>query len=452
MSKFSKKPQKTKNLPVINDRAAGIDIGASDHYVAVPAHLSEKNIQTFSTFSEDLEKLGDWLVSIGITSVAMESTGIYWLGIYEVLERKGLEVCLVNAHHIKNVPGRKSDVQDCQWIQQLHSYGLLSASFIPDEATRELRYFVRQRSSLQKTKKTKLHHIGKALQLMNIKLQNVIARLESKVGMQVVRAIAMGETNPENLVNFHTSQMKCTKEEFKASLTGNFQRVHLFALQQALDHYDFIRSQMKNCETEIEKILHLWEQGELIGNDVPFQGRPKNKTVRQNEYSFEAGDYLHSILGVDLTKVKGLNELTILEVISETGTDFSRWKTAQHFASWLQLVPRPKITGGKVRAHSKSAEKSRAHQAFKLAAWSLHSSSCHLGAMYRSLSIRRGKTVAVKAIARKLAVIFYTMVKNQTEYKPQAADEYEKKKQAAKIKRLEKEAKKLGMTLHKNAS
>lgn len=452
MAKITKKASGTHRFSVINERVAGIDIGNEAHYVAVPAQLCDSPVRVFATFSADLERLGDWLISLGITSVAMESTGIYWLSLYEVLEGKGLEVCLVNAHHIKNVPGRKSDVQDCQWIQQLHSYGLLSASFIPDEATRELRYFVRQRSSLQKTKRTKLQHLGKALQLMNVKMQNIIARLESKVGMQVVRAIAMGETKPENLVCFHTSQMKCTKEEFKASLTGNFQRVHLFALRQTLEHYDFIRSQMKDCETEIEKILHLWEQGEVIEDDGAFNGRPKNKTVRQNEYSFEAGDYLRSILGVDLTEVKGLSELTILEVISETGVDLSRWKTAHHFASWLQLVPRPKITGGKVRGHSKSAEKSRAHQAFKLAASSLHSSSCYLGAMYRSLSIRRGKAVAVKAVARKLAVIFYTMVKNQSEYKPQAAEEYEKKKQAAKIKRLEREAKKLGLTLRKNAS
>jgi len=444
--------KKKKNFQVINPNTAGIDIGNDAHYVAVSPDLVESNVRTFGTFTADLENLGDWLVSLGIESVAMESTGIYWLGIFEVLERKGLEVVLVNAHHLKNVPGRKSDVRDCQWIQQLHSYGLLGASFIPDEATRELRYFVRQRTSLQKEKSTKLQHIGKALQLMNLKFQNVISTIEGKVGMQVIRAIADGEQKPSKLVKFYSKRMRCTKEEFKASLEGNYRREHVFALRQSLIHYNFLKDQMMECEREIEKILHLWEQGEIINDKENFAGKPKKRKAKRNEYSFDAGSYLKSILGVDLTEVKGVSELTIIEVISETGIDFTRWKTAKHFTSWLGLAPRPKITGGKVVGHSKAKDKSRAHQAFKLAAWSLHHSSCHLGALYRRLSIKRGSPIAIHAVARKLAVIFYTMVKNKTEYKPFSAEEYEAKRKADKLKRLQKEAKKLNLVLKTNTA
>jgi transposase len=447
-----KRKRKKEQLQLINPNVAGIDIGNSAHYVAVPSHLETPNVRTFGTFTSDLESLGDWLVSLGIESVAMESTGIYWLGIFEVLERKGLQVVLVNAHHLKNVPGRKSDVRDCQWIQQLHSYGLLSASFIPDEATRELRYFVRQRTSLQKEKSTKLQHMGKSLQLMNLKLQNVISSIEGKVGMQVIRAIADGETKATRLAKFYSKRMKGTKEEFKASLEGNYRREHVFALRQCLAHYDFLKSQMMECEREIEKILHLWEHGEVVKDQENFTGKPKSRKANRNEYSFDAGNYLKSILGVDLTAIKGISELTIIEVISETGIDFSRWKTAKHFTSWLGLAPCPKITGGKVIGHSKAKDKSRAHQAFKLAAWSLHHSTCNLGALYRRLSIKKGSPIAIHAVARKLAVIFYTMVKNKVEYKPTTAKEYEEKRKANKLKMLEKEAKKINLVLQKNTA
>lgn len=451
MGKTNKNQTKTvqsTTLPMVNAKVAGIDIGNEAHYVSVSPQLSVENVRKFGTFTADLEALATWLLDLGITSVAMESTGVYWINVFEVLESKGLEVLLVNARYPKNVSGRKSDVSDSQWIQQLHSYGLLPASFIPSEDVRELRYYVRQRSTLVSNKAQYLQRIGKALQLMNIKLQNKIARLDSKVGMEIVRAIAKGEQDPAILANFHTKAMKVSKEELIASLRGNYRKEHLFALKQSLACFDFMKEQLLECEQEIEKLLQKWQTGEIIQEEA-FESQAKKKTVRQNDYAFEVGSYLKEITGVDLTEVKGFSENTLLTILSETGTDMTRFQDAKHFVSWLGLAPKQKISGDKLLGHFKQKHPSRANQAFKLAAWSLHSSHCHLGALYRKLSIRKNSGIAVQAVARKLAVIFYTMMKSKTSYQPHSANEYEKKYTARKQQSLEKEATKLGYRLVK---
>lgn len=272
------KKQKTikAELSAINPKVAGIDIGNTAHYVTVSPSLLEENVRKFGTFSRDLEELAEWLLGLGVASVAMESTGIYWQNLYDVLESKGFELLLVNARYPKQVSGRKTDVSDSAWIQQLHSYGLLPGSFIPSESTRELRHYVRQRNSLVKQKGQALQRMGKSLQQMNVKLQNVVSKLETDIGMRVVRAIAGGEHNPQVLAEFYLERLKASKEDFEKSLEGNFKSVYVFSLKQSLATYDFLQKQMQDCEQEIEKILQEWQTGELI-EDTGFETQKKSE-------------------------------------------------------------------------------------------------------------------------------------------------------------------------------
>lgn len=431
------------SFEVVNPLAAGIDVGAMEHYVAVPAHLSEQSVRKFSGFTSDLHALGDWLVSLGITTVAMESTGNYWFCLYDVLEAKGLEVCLVNARHMKNVSGRKSDVSDSQWLLRLHTYGLLSASFIPDQQIRELRCYVRQRDKLEKQKAKDLQMMGSSLTNMNIKLQQVVSDIEGETAMRIIRAIASGVADAQQLASHRHSKMKASQEELAQSLTGNFQSEHLFCLQQALASYDgaairFHRQQMSECETQIERLLAIMQTGGHPG-ELPedFQSKPKSRKTRKNQYRFELASYLQACLGVDATRIDGLDENTVLEVIAETGTDLSKWKTAKHFTSWLRLAPNPAVSAGKVLYHKGHKTSSRAARAFRLAARSLHSHKGYLGQLYRRLCLRKGPSTAIKAVARKLAVIFYTMITEQQPYQPRAVLDQiaENQRQLKKLKR-----------------
>ena len=413
-----KRKTKKTAFEVVHPLAAGVDVGAMEHYVAVPAHLAEQSVRKFSGFTDDLHALGDWLVSLGITTVVMESTGNYWFCLYDVLEAKGLEVYLVNARHLKNVSGRKSDVSDCQWLQRLHSYGLLSASFIPDQQIRELRCYVRQRDRLEKEKAKDLQMLGSSLTNMNVKLQQVVSDLEGETAMRIIRAIAAGVVDVEQLSQYRHAKMKASEQELKRSLTGNYKAEHLFCLRQVLASYDFHCQQMRQCETQIEQLLASMQ-------GIPeedFQSKPKSRKTRKNQYRFELSSYLLACLGVDATRIDGLDENTILEVIAETGIDLTKWKTAKHFTSWLRLAPNPAVSAGKVLYHKVSKTSSRAARAFRLAARSLHAHKGYLGQLYRRLCLRKGPSTAIKAVARKLAVIFYTMITRQQDYRPQSAE------------------------------
>lgn len=443
---ITKKVKSSSDLEKISKKVAGIDIASRVHYAAVSPDLTEDCIRYFNAFTADLHSLADWLTELGIESVAMESTGVYWQSLYEVLEQRGFEVILVNARYPKNVSGRKSDVSDSSWIQTLHSYGLLPASFIPSEDVREFRTYVRERQHLIKQKTQHLQKVGKALQLMNVKIQNVISDIEGKLGMQVIRSIAAGEHSVEVLSTFYNKRLKASKEDFTLSLEGNYRADHLFSLKQALAAYDFVIEQMKECETEIEKTLHKWDTGEIV-EDENWQGQAKTGRVRKNDYSFDVSTYVKDITGVDLMKIDGFSENTIINILAEVGTDMSRWKNAKHFTSWLALAPRQKISGDKLLGHFKNKHSNRAHQAFKLAAWGLGNSKCHLGALYRSISHRRGAGIAVQAVARKLATIFYTMMKNKTDYQGMTAQEYQELNKKRRLKALQKQAKKMGMKL-----
>ena len=376
----------------------------------------------------------------------MESTGVYWVNLYEVLEQNGIQICLANARYVRNVPGRKSDVSDCQWIWQLHSFGLLSGSFIAEDAIRELRAYVRQRESLEQQKATQLNMMNKALQLLNVKLRQVLSKTETLDGMNIIRAIVDGARDGAKLSEaFYDPQMKSSKEDLSRALQGNWKREHLFCLKQALSCYDFAREQMLLCESEIERCLTVLNGAEGDENE----SRKKGGRIRQNDYSFKAVDYLKELTGVDLTALDGLEEKTIITIVSETGIDLSKWKSARHFSSWLGLSPRPKKTGEKVRGHFKGSVAGRAGQAFRSAASSLHHSKSHLGSFYRRLAFRKGSFAAIKATARKISVIFWNMMTNKEAYRKETASGYEQKLQGLQIRRLEKQAARLGMTLQK---
>lgn len=440
--RIKQKTNKVFPLTVLNTKVAGIDVGASAHYVCVGS-LSEESVRRFGTFTRDLEELSDWLVSLGVESVAMESTGIYWVNLYDTLESRGLKVCLANARYVRNVPGRKSDVADSQWIQQLFSYGLLSASFIAEGKIRELRAYVRQRENLEKQKGIQIALMGKSLQLLNIKLHQIASGTELQTSMNIIRAIVSGERSAKELTKFRHPQMKASEEDFEKGLQGNWRAEHLFSLKQALTMYDFVKEQMIECEKEIERTL-----GEINGGEGD-ESRTKTTKPKQNDYAFDAKSYLKEIAGVDLTKIRGLDEKTILTILSETGTDLSKWQTASHFTSWLGLSPKPKITGEKIVGHFKHSVANRANQAFRMAAWALNNSKCYLGSFYRKLSSRKGSFVAIKATARKVAVIFWNMMTKKTEFETHSQEEYETKYKDRQLKNLEKMAKKLGMSLQK---
>ncbi|CAN5891593.1 IS110 family transposase [soil metagenome] len=445
--------QRKEEFQVVNPRAAGIDIASMEHFVAVPERLEAQPVRHLGAFTRDLEALADWLVSVGITTVAMESTGNYWLSLYEVLEARGLEVCLVNARHMKNVSGRKSDVQDCQWLQQLHTFGLLKACFIPGETVRRLRCYVRQRNAVEQQKGRDLQHLQRSLTDMNLKLHHLVSDLEGVAAMRIVEEIAAGVTDARQLARHRNKAMKATEEELVRSLEGNYTAEHLFTLNQALSSYRFHVGQMRECDEQIERLLSAMSGTEQQQGEE-FCSRGKARKARKNQYRFDLRSYLLELLGVDLTQVEGLEENTVLEVIAETGTDLGKWATAKHLASWLGLCPNPAKSGGKVLGHKQRGGRSssRAAKAFRLAARSLHASGHYLGGLYRRVSHKKGPKAAIKAVARKLAVIFYTMVRNKADYVPLEAKEYEERTKARIIKNLRRKAQALGLELREMAS
>ncbi len=458
-NKIMKKRDKRKgekDFDIRNPNSAGIDIGSSLHYVAVSEDKDSNPIREFGTTTQDLEEIVKWLLSLGITTVAMESTGIYWIPLYDMLESHGIEVYLVNARHLKNVSGRKNDADDSEWIMKLHTYGLLNRSFIPNELTRKLRSYVRQRESMETLKARDLTQIGMALHVMNIKLQNIVSSLEGVSSMNIIRAIVSGVDSPEELIKYWNNQMKASCEEAIQSLKGNYKEENIFILSQFLSSYDFHKSQMLECEQKIEEVLQqmssISSDKKDVANNKEGSTNKKKRKARKNEYNFDAVDYLKKITGVDLTAVDGFDVNTILAIISETGTDMSKFKTSKHFVSWLRLCPNPKISGGKIIGYKKNTTSSRASKAFRLAAQSLHSSKCYLGYYFRKIGYKRGNPVAIKAVARKLAIIFYNMLNQRQEYNKINIEEMNKKNEIKIYNNLENKAKKLGYKLVKEAA
>jgi transposase len=426
-------------LSLMHPNAAGVDIGSAMHFVAVPPDRDDEPVREFASFTADLHALADWLERCGVDTVAMESTGVYWIPLYELLERRGFTVLLVNARHVKNVSGRKSDVLDCQWLQQLHSFGLLSGAFRPAERVCELRSITRQRAMLLKAQARQVQHMQKALTQMNIQLANVLADVAGVTGQKIVRAIVAGERDTQTLAAYRDVRVKATEEEIAKSLEGTWRDEHLFALRQALAAYDFCGTQLAECDTEIESRLNALHRHEL----APPKGKRRSKA--RNAPKFDVREHLFKVCGVDLTRINGIDVSTAMIVISEIGTDMSRFPTVKHFTSWLGLCPGTKISGGKVLGSKSKRTANRATQALKLAAVALRSSKSALGAYYRRMCSRMDKPKAVTAAAHKLARLVYVMLTRGEEYTDQGQQYFEERYRERVVRQLTKKAHELGL-------
>jgi Transposase and inactivated derivatives len=434
---------KKDGFKVVHPNAAGIDIASQMHYVAVPPDRDETPVRKFGSFTADLHEIAHWLKQCGIDTIAMESTGIYWVQLYLILEEYGFEVFLVNARHIKNVSGRKSDVLDCQWILQLHTYGLLNASFQPESITRELRTYMRQRKNLTEGYSVQIQLMQKAFEQMIIKLHNVIADITGKSGQLIIQTILSGERNADRLAELADKHIKAKKEDLIKSLEGNWRNEHIFELKQAYELYLVFKQKINECDIQIEKVLHTLDD-ENSGSDFEKKGR---KVYSKNRFNFDATNYLKRIIGVDITNIFGVSELIATEIISETGLDMSKWPTKKHFASWLNLAPNNRISGGKLLKSKKIKKKNKAGQAFLMAAFALQRSDNWLGEFYRRMKAKNGPAVATKATARKLALIFYDMVKDKKEFNPISMDTYNQFLRDRKLKYIQNQALKLGLSL-----
>jgi len=436
------KPYKARvNLVITHPNAAGIDIGSAAHFVAVPPDRDDEPVREFPSFTTDLSAIADWLSACGVDVVAMESTGVYWIPLFELLESRGFKVLLVNARHVKNVSGRKSDVLDCQWLQQLMTYGLLSGAFRPEEQVCVLRSFMRQRTMLLKAQATHVQHMQKALTQMNIQLANVISDVVGETGQKILRAILAGERDGRVLAAMKNSRIHASDDEIAKSLQGNWRTEHLFALKQAVAGFDFVGSQLAEVDQEIERQLQGLEAHE--GDPPPGKKRGKAR----NAPRFDLRSLLFKMCGVDLTRIDGIDVTTALAVISEIGTDMSRFPTEKNFTSWLGLCPGTRITGGKVMSGRTKRCANRAAQALRLAAAALRTSKSALGAYFRRMCSRMEKAKAVTAAAHKLARLIYTLLTKGQEYMDQGQEYYETRYQQRVVNHLAQRAAKLGMKM-----
>ncbi|WP_242054037.1 IS110 family transposase [Nostoc sp. FACHB-888] len=433
------------HLAQINENAAGIDLGSAEHWVCVPPLRDEKNVRRFGCFTPDLMAMADWLSQCGVTSVAMEATGVYWIPVFQILETRGFEVKLVNAHHLKTVPGRKTDVKDCQWLQQLHTYGLLSGSFRPEDQVCILRSYIRQRECLIKSAGTHLQRMQKALIQMNLHLHQVISDISGLTGMTIIKAIVAGERDPQKLAALKDPRIKSSKTDIAKALTGDYRPEHLFVLNQELTLYEVYQQQIAAIDKEIEKCLNTFEI--KVQDEPPPSKRKRRKKPVGNNPNFDLRKYLYHISGVDFTLIDGLDVLTVQTIFSEVGLDPKRFPTVKHFTSWLGLCPGQKITGGKVKSSQTRRVVNRAASAFRMAAFSLTQSRSALGAFYRRLRSRLGAPKAITATAHKLARLFYQMWATAGQYTDPGMDYYEQKYQELILKNLRNKAHALGLEI-----
>lgn len=432
------------NLEQINLNAAGLDIGAAEIWACVPADRAEPAVRCFETFTADLHALADWLEGCGIETVAMESTGVYWIPIYEILEARGLKVNLINAQHIKNVPGKKTDVLDCQWIQKLHTYGLLQASFRPDEHMVVLRSYVRHRDNLIQSRSAHIQHMQKALHQMNLQLTNVIRDITGQTGLQIIRAIVAGEHDPVKLAQYRDPHCHSSEHEIAKSLAGYYKAEHLFALHQALEGYDFYTQQIIACDVEIERKYQAFKP-QFDSPAQPLAATKKRRQATHPDYDLRA--YLYHLSGVDLTRIDGIDALTAQTLISEIGLDMSKWPTVKHFTSWLGLAPHNDISGGKILKSRTKKTTNRANTALRMAALSAGRSQSALGGFYRRMRAKHGAPKAITATAHKIARTVYHMLKYRDQYLDPGQDYYEQKYRERIIKNLQRKAKELGLQL-----
>jgi transposase len=440
MTQQDKPKKRGPRLEVTNPNAAGIDIGCASHYVAVPADREDEPVREFKSFTVDVHKLADWLEACGVDTVAMESTGVYWIPVYEILERRGFTVLLVNARHVKNVAGRKSDVLDCQWLQQLHSYGLLRGAFRPADQVCVLRALNRQRAMLLRMQARHIQHMQKALVQMNIQLANVISDVVGETGQKILRAIVAGERNPYVLAGMRNVRIKASEDEIVQSLRGNWRDEHVFALQQALELFDVYAQKLADCDELMEQQMIMLHQHD----GVP--GKARNQ-ARRNKPKFDLRTRLYQMCGVDLTRIDGIDVGTAMTVLAEVGVDMSKFPTVKHFAAWLGLCPGTKISGGKVLGSKTQKCANKTAQALRQAASCLKNSQSALGAYYRRMCAKMDKPKAITAAAHKLARLIYTMITKGEEYVDQGQSYYEERyRQRVEI-NLRRKAESLGLRL-----
>jgi transposase len=441
-------PEKKALIPLnhVNPSVCGIDVGATSIFVCAPVN-GELEIREYSTFTADLKAMVEWLHTCKIVSCAMESTGIYWIPIYDIIDASGIEVILVNAHHVKTVPGRKTDVKDCQWIQQLHSYGLLRGSFRPTKEILPLRAYVRQRSRLFEKGAQEVLLMQKALTQMNVRLTMVVSDITGLTGMKIIKAIIDGERDPHKLACLRDYRCQKDKEEIAKGLEGTYQEEHVFALNQSYEAYQFFHAQILKCEESIEKELNKLYQS-VEGQSVQVKKssvKGRNKTIaNRSAYYFDAPEKVEKCIGVNLLEMPGMEANTLVKILSEIGTDMSRWPTADHFASWLGLCPGNKISGGKVLSSRTKPSSNRVAHALRIAAHTLYRSKTALGSFFRRMRAKFGAPKAITATAHKMAKILYHMIKSKKNFRELGLNYYESQYQKRVIASLKKRAKEFG--------
>lgn len=440
-------------LEVVHPDAAGIDVGNASHFVAVPPGRDEQPVQEFGSWTADLRRMAEWLKRCGIRTVAMQSTGVYWVAAEEVLEQEGLEVYLVNARGTKNLPGRKSDVQECQWLMKLHTYGLLRNSFRPPEQIRAVRTVWRQRDRLVKEAGRCIQQMQKALTAMNVQLASAISDVSGVTGQAIIRAILQGEGDPRQLTKLRDRRIAASEEEIAHSLEGNWREDVLFELRQVVESYDFHQKQIAACDGQLEKYLAALpdrtasREGEAVAA-APAKLSKQRKSPRKNQPAFDLTAELQRTMGVDMTTIDGIDVITTQVVLSELGPDLSAsFPTEDHFASWLELVPRRDISGGKVIRQKSRQSKNRVAHALRMAAQSLSRSDSYLGARYRHLRGRLGGQKAVKAMARYLACLVYRLLTKGQAYVDRGVAHFERRRSEREMATLKRKAAELGMQL-----
>jgi transposase len=432
------------SLEVVHPHAAGIDIGNESHYVAVPPTRDSQPVRHFGCTTVELKALAEWLKQCGIQTVAMQSTGVYWIAVYDILETAGLDVYLVNARDTKNLPGRKSDVQESQWLMKLHTYGLLRNSFRPSQEIRTMRTYWRQRNDLIRAAVSHIQRIQKALTQMNIQLGNVLSDVSGVTGQAILKAILAGERDPHKLAALRDPRVKASEEQIARYLEGNWQEDLLFVLKQEQAGYEFCQQQIAECDRQLEQYLQLREDRSQ-GASLPQEMR-KGRLVRKkgNKPVFALRAELFRITGTDLTQVDGIDVVTAATILSEAGWDMSKWEDEHHFVSWLRLCPDNRISGNKVLGKGRLPTNNRASIALRMAASTLRVSNTYLGAQFRRFRTKLGAPVAIKAMAAKLARLVYRMLRYGMKYVDQGAKIYEAQHRQRQIGQLKWNAAKLG--------
>jgi len=438
---------KSKMLRIIKANAAGIDIGATEIYIAVPVDRANQSVRRFGTFTEDLHEAAKWLKSCGCDSIAMESTGVYWIPIFQILETYGFDIVLVNARHVKNVPGRKSDVQDCQWLQYLHSVGLLSGSHRPVQEICVVRSLLRHRSELLTHCVSHVQHIQKALTQMNLQIHHVISDITGVTGLAILDAILSGERDPKKLVALKNQRIKADDVTIIKALVGDYRPEHLFTLKQSLQIYRYYHQMLAECDQEIESQLNSFaSQINLDKKPLPPPTSSPRKGKR-NEPNFDLRGQMYRLIGTDLTQIDGISAVTAQIFFSEIGQNLDKFPTKENFASWLGLCPSNKISGGKILSSRTHPGLNRFAQALRMAAMSLWHSQSYLGGYFRRMRAKHGGPKAITATAHKLARIIYVLVKTGKQFDKSVFNIQEDVYQKQVLRNLENKAKTLGFQL-----